>query len=584
MSETGRHNGKGPDARTPTEPQAAGRDAAASDDVVLERRLVDRLRGAVGSGPSGCALGGTVRVGVRDGRVQLLAANRFGADLAERRYLPIVRPIVREELGRPGADVEIVIDPSVADHRKGPDRVTAFDRDRGPGRVAGADDGARFGPGRPGSVGMNGGANANGTARGSRDAETDDAVIDGAGANGAGLHGAARETEPRAESPRPGASVRRRAAQRAYRLDDFVVGPSNRLAYNAAISLACEEDASVSVKLLVLHGPCGVGKTHLLRGLSQAYADRRGSGSVRTVTAESFTNEYVESVRTGKIDAFRARYRSIGLLCVDDVHFVAAKPGTQSELMHTLDQLGLRGSRVVLVSDEHPRLIKQLSAPLRSRFSSGAVVGIEPPGDELCRALTERFARERGMVFAGAAVDAIVSRARAEVDGGSSEVGARELKGLVLQVEATLNSAGRGGGAARSCEPIGASTVERALAQREIHRASGPRRPVRVREIAEIVCAELGVEPDELGGPGRHRRVVLARSVASYLSKKLTTRSYPEIAMDLGRRTHSTVLAARRRIEAQIASGALGEVGCELDGMTVAALVSRIEQRIRVRR
>jgi len=402
MSKNSRQHAHERDDRTPGEGftpgrgrQGSDREGSDPDDAGLEHRLVERLRGAVGSGPSGCALGGTVRVGVRDGRVQLRAANRFGADLAERRYLPIVR----DELGRSDAEVEIVIDPSVADHR------------RGPGRGA---DGVRTG-----SVTDNG-ASARGRA-GVRELAPAHAA---GGASGGERPSGAGVGNGRAAGANGGS---RASARRFYRFEDFVVGPSNRLAYNAAVSLACEDDALVSTRLLVLHGPCGVGKTHLLRALSCAYASRRGEPSVRTVTAEGFTNEYVESVRTGKIEAFRKRYRSIGLLCIDDVHFVAAKPGTQSELMHTLDQLGLRGSRVVLVSDEHPRLIKQLSAPLRSRFSSGAVVGIDSPDDELCRALTERFARERGMGFAGPAVDAIVSRARAESGSGSGDFGAREL-------------------------------------------------------------------------------------------------------------------------------------------------------------
>lgn len=549
----------GETAAAPADQGGPGRVAGSSLDAGLEKRLVERLRGAVGTGPTACALGGTVRVGVRDGRVQLRAASRFGADLAERRYLALVRPIVRDELGRADAEIEIVIDPTVAEHRRPPGPAHAGSNGSGAPTASGPAQPVGSGPAPVAAPGRS------------------------SGISGPGPSGSA------AASPRPRA---RAAAHRVFRFEDFVVGPSNRLAYNAAASLACDDETAVAARLLVLHGPCGVGKTHLLRAISHAFASARGERAVRTVTAEGFTNEYVESVRTGRIEAFRKRYRSIGLLCIDDVHFVAAKAGTQSELMHTLDQLNLRGSRVVLVSDEHPRLIKQLSAPLRSRFSSGAVVGLDPPDDELCAALIERFARERGMAFTAQAIGALVSRARAEsggdAAGASPEVGARELKGLVLQVEATLNSTRRGGpgagpGPAARGEPIGAATVEQALAQRERHRASAHRRPVRVREIAEVVCAELGVEAAELAGRGRHRRVVLARSVASYLAKKLTTRSYPEIAMDLGRRTHSTVLAACRRIERQIADGTRVEVGCEHDGLTVSDLVSRIEQRLRVR-
>ena len=148
--------------------------------------------------------------------------------------------------------------------------------------------------------------------------------------------------------------TRHRTTEAWRRLEDFVVGPSNKMAFESALNFATTHSIG---NCLVIYGSCGVGKTHLLQGLCRRRRESRTQQRVRYVTAEQFTNEYIQSVRNGTIDAFRARVRRVDVLAIDDVHFLAGKTATQNEFLHTLDAVQLAGSQVVLATDEHPHLV-----------------------------------------------------------------------------------------------------------------------------------------------------------------------------------------------------------------------------------
>lgn len=330
--------------------------------------------------------------------------------------------------------------------------------------------------------------------------------------------------------------------ERRHTLEDFVVGEPNRLAHAAAMRLI-ESPKEMPASLFV-HGPCGQGKTHLLRAIARGWGEQRPGSLARYTTAEAFTNEFITSLRTGKAEAFRRTYRRVELLCIDDVHFLGGKEATQTELLHTLDAIGMDRARIVLASDEHPRRIETLSKALVSRFLSGLVVEMAPLDEALCGALVRHMAARRGLGIDEPAGELLAAHVLAD-----SAASARHVEGIITRAHALLSLTGGG-----------AKTIDAALARRVLGLdAQGqvfrPARPLAMEEIIACVCKALAVDAQELRGPNRHARLVLARAMAAHLARRLTTQSYPEIARALGRPNHSGVLTACRRLEAQIGAG-----------------------------
>ncbi len=320
--------------------------------------------------------------------------------------------------------------------------------------------------------------------------------------------------------------------------DDFIVGPSNELAFRAARRLAEDVDGG-EISPLFLHGECGVGKTHLLRAIRHAFAERVGARAVRYVTGEQFTNEYLAALRDDSIDQFRARIRRLSLLCIDDVHFMANKSATQYEFLQTMIAIEGTGARVVLASDEHPRHIKQVSQPLVSRFLSGMVAKIDRPDLETRLKLIDRLFDRRGLRATDVAAEMIAAHCVGSV---------RELQGAITRIAAVQHLMPD-----QSAEPgvVGAVVVERVL----MEAGAQPSTPVQPAVIIDITCETLGVTRSDFCGPGRHRRLVAARGLAALLCRSMTTLSYPEIARAMGRSNHSTVYTAAKRLRGQIDAG-----------------------------
>lgn len=382
--------------------------------------------------------------------------------------------------------------------------------------------------------------------------------------------------KPQERAPRPHAPQR----DRAVRLDDFVIGPSNELAFMAARTLSDPSTPPSSGTLLVLHGGCGLGKTHLLRGMAAQYNEQRGSqGKARYVTAEQFTNGFLSALRSGQTERFREQYRGVELLCLDDVHFLATKEATKAELLHTLDQILQAGCRLALASDEHPRQVEGLGKQLISRLLSGLTIELAPPDPALREAMVRRLATRRGLIMDDSVVAAI-ARSAGEAGDDSESVGSfRDIEGAMARVDAFHNLMSRVGGQAEGGQ-VTLATVQQALGRR----ASAPQLgPMRVESVIEGVCRYLGVGHTEFAGRGRHRRVVLARALVALISRQLTTSSYPEIASAMGRPNHSSIITAVRRIERQIADEEKVAVGCEADGLTVGELAAHLTQRLRAR-
>lgn len=348
------------------------------------------------------------------------------------------------------------------------------------------------------------------------------------------------------------------------RLDDFVVGESNRLAYNAAIRLAEGEQQRGPFGVLFIHGPTGVGKTHLLQGIARRFLERRPGARARSVTCEQFVNEYVASLQAGNIEGFRSRYRNLDLLCLDDVHFLGGKEKSQSEFLHTFDALDLSGARVALASDEHPGRLQRLTRQITSRLVSGMVVRVDPPDEQTRLGLVKLIAARRGVALDEAGMRSLASVRRASV---------REIEGAVSSVEATARLLGHD-----PARGVPAAAVARALSE-HAGGVQGVRKPVRMASILSVVCERLAVEPSDVLGRGRHKRVVLARSLCSWLARQLTTHSYPEIARALGRDNHSTIVTACQRLKAAMERGESCSAGPGVEH-TIETLVQSLRAEV----
>jgi len=345
--------------------------------------------------------------------------------------------------------------------------------------------------------------------------------------------------------------------------DSFVVGTCNRLAWSAAKQLTQEDGKSISP--LFIHGVCGVGKTHLLQAICKDAA-KTSKGRVRFVTAEQFTNEFIASSRSGDFQRFRNRYRNLDLLAIDDIHFVANKTKTQDELLHTIDAAGLRGARLALASDEDPRHIRRLNRALANRFVAGMVVEIDRPDRDTRLAIIERLLTNHGISMTPAAMDRLSSQAVGSV---------REIEGAVTRVTAAVQFLSN-----KTKDIVGIDDVERVL------RATPPTsHPIRMHDVINITSKRLGIPTEDVLGSSRSMRVVLARSISAYLGRKLTTMSFPELAVALGRKNHSTVHAAARRIETRLEreTATEGSVRIGEEEITIRELLDQLSWAIRSR-
>lgn len=352
-----------------------------------------------------------------------------------------------------------------------------------------------------------------------------------------------------------------------YDLDRYVVGDSNQMAFDAAHQIA-NLDGDPAFSRLFLHSECGLGKTHLLRGIARRVLAQNPQARVRYVPAEAFTNEYIASVQAGNVDSFRKRYRGLDLLCLDDIHFLSRKNATQTELLHTFDAIDIGGSRLVLASDGHPSQIEALSKGLVNRFLSGMVVQVHTPDIALRKRLICELSTRRGLRLEETAVHRLAE------DPASGSWSVRELEGALTRITATA-------GVITDRTPEGkipSHIIERALSA--LGRAgTAPTQAIRFDNVRDAVCQVLEVEHKDLGASGRHKRVVMARALITMLCKKTTTLSYPEIARKMGKTNHSTVITAHQRISRQM--GDTVSLGLMLDGMTIDQLADTIERRIR---
>jgi chromosomal replication initiator protein len=315
-----------------------------------------------------------------------------------------------------------------------------------------------------------------------------------------------------------------------YMFETFVIGSSNRFAHAAAVAVA--ESPAKAYNPLFIYGSSGLGKTHLLHAIGH-YATTLGNArSVRYVSTEEFTNDFINSLRDDKTSAFQRRYRDVDILLIDDIQFLENRERTQEEFFHTFNTLHNANKQIVITSDRSPKQLATLEDRLRTRFEWGLLADIQPPDLETRIAILQKKAAQERLFAPPDVLEFIASRIANSI---------RELEGALIRVTAFAS--------------LTRSAVELSLAEEVLRDfipdGSGPE--ITADQIMVSTADYFGVSLEDLRGHSRSRVLVNARQVAMYLCRELTDLSLPRIGQAFGGRDHTTVMHADRKIRQQMA-------------------------------
>ena len=316
-----------------------------------------------------------------------------------------------------------------------------------------------------------------------------------------------------------------------YTFEQFVIGPSNRLAHAAALSVA--EMPSQAYNPLFIYGPPGLGKTHLLHSVGNYVSAFGGGLTVRYATAEEFTNAFLSALAARNLDEFKARFRGVDVLLIDDVQFLERKARSEEELFHTFNALYDAGSQLVITCDRLPGDLGDLEDRLRERFAAGLVTDIERPDLATRLAILRKRAAHDRVAVTVEAIELLAARVTTNV---------RALEGALIRLVAYGSLTNR--------------TLDAALAHDVLQRLGLPQGlslAPSIQAIQDAACAHFKLTRDELLSRSRTDRVLWPRQAAMYLCKELTEHSLPAIAREFAGRDHTTVLYACKRVAVHIA-------------------------------
>ncbi|WP_436843946.1 chromosomal replication initiator protein DnaA [Streptomyces subrutilus] len=317
-----------------------------------------------------------------------------------------------------------------------------------------------------------------------------------------------------------------------YLFDTFVIGASNRFAHAAAVAVA--EAPAKAYNPLFIYGESGLGKTHLLHAIGHYARSLYPGTRVRYVSSEEFTNEFINSIRDGKGDAFRKRYREMDILLVDDIQFLASKESTQEEFFHTFNTLHNANKQIVLSSDRPPKQLVTLEDRLRNRFEWGLITDVQPPELETRIAILRKKAVQEQLNAPPEVLEFIASRISRNI---------RELEGALIRVTAF---------ASLNRQPVDLGLTEDVL-KNLIPGGEDSAPEITATDIMAATADYFGLTVDDLCGSSRSRVLVTARQIAMYLCRELTDLSLPKIGAQFGGRDHTTVMHADRKIRALMA-------------------------------
>jgi chromosomal replication initiator protein len=339
---------------------------------------------------------------------------------------------------------------------------------------------------------------------------------------------------PRRTVPAPPKAAAAQQLNPRLTFDQFVIGESNRLAHAAALAVA--EAPGLAYNPLFICGPPGLGKTHLLHSIANYVHEHGGGMTARYTTAEAFTDHFVAALQGGDMEGFKALYRGVDVLLVDDVQFLAQKAKTEQEFFHTFNVLHQAGAQLVLTSDRLPRDMDALEDRLRERFEAGLVCDVRP-ADRATRLtiLRKRVAQDDVGEVDPQALELIADRVDTNI---------RALEGALIRVVAFGSLTGR---------PVTAELAAEVLAglYPELNRK---KKAVTIKEIQEGACEAFGVSMEALLSSSRTQPAAFARQVAMYLARELTGATLPTIGRAFGNRNHTTVLHACRRTSERMAA------------------------------
>jgi chromosomal replication initiator protein len=458
---------------------------ASYSDPIWEKALAV-ISGQVNEGTFNIWFAQTAGLGLTESMYSVGVSSDFAKDWIDSRFRNLISDAVTQVVGSP-IDCEIVVVPNL-DNRLS---HGGSDRQAPAGRVSSEAAAAAAAPG--------------GAAR--------------AGGGVAGQPGGARPLPPEVSAGAAAGLVSK------YTFDTFVVGQSNRFAHAAAQAAA--ETPGTQYNPLFIYGGVGLGKTHLLQAVGHYVLRNHPGLKVRYVTLETFTNEFINSLRDDSIEGFKNRYRTVDVLLIDDVQFLHKKEQTQEEFFHTFNALYDAQKQIVLTSDRHPKALATLEDRLVSRFEWGLIVDIQPPDLETRVAILRKKARSDRLVLSDdETLMFIASRVPTNI---------RELEGCLTRVVAYSSITKR---------PIDVELAREVL--KDIPETAATR--VTIDGILTAVAETTGISVNEIIGDKRSRQVVDSRHLAMYLARELTDSSLPKIGERFGNRDHTTVLHAVDKI------------------------------------
>ena len=345
-----------------------------------------------------------------------------------------------------------------------------------------------------------------------------------------------QEAEEAGEDRRPAAE--KPAAQKAprskshaslnpnYSFERFVVGACNQFAH--AASMAVADQPAKNYNPLFIYGGVGLGKTHLLNAIGLRTLKAFPEMNVVYVSAEVFMNELINSIRYDKMPKFREKFRNIDCMLIDDIQFIAGKERTQEEFFHTFNTLHDAGKQIVVTSDKFPKDIPNLEERLRSRFEWGLIADIQPPEIETKIAILEKKAQENHIALPSNVALYIASQAETNI---------REIEGYLVRIAAYSSLTGR-----EINMDLVKVVLKKLLRQEE-------KKEVTIEEIIKAVSSRLNIKISDIKSQKKNKNLVMARQIAMFMAREMTSSSFPDIGEKIGGRDHSTVIYAHNKVK-----------------------------------